>query len=304
MIKLGWLWGGQATKSFFYHASIVLGRSQCKSWDWETPSPSTHPSSETNLLSPITSWLTRVIRLRPWRRLYPLSGQMQWHKGGPDAPLSSCWPLPLFQSLRKGPEVEKVLGTGHIAALITHSVTIEPNVWPPPLGLTPSWQAGKVMGPLWLVCQQSAKTSPLRPLPQLCSCWLTAAKCFSPVLLCTGVTHREEQETGIMGGVRRWVTGGTLHSIKGFFLRVVLCKQKSLFWSVIYQRLLLLTSSLRRDYDWLRGQKKKKESVHRQDIPPLVNSKVNTSRKRVKEVYLFTQTRVEMLADVLPCIKD
>lgn len=94
--------------------------------------PSTHPSSETNLLSPITLWLTKVIRLRPWRRLYPLSGQMQWHKGGPDAPLSSCWPLPLFQSLRKGPEVEKVLGTGHIAALITHSVTIEPNVWPSP----------------------------------------------------------------------------------------------------------------------------------------------------------------------------
>lgn len=99
------------------------------------PSPSTHPSSETNLLSRRTSWLTKVICLRSRLRLYPFSGQMQWHKGGPDAPLSSCWPLPLFQSLRKGLEVEKVLGTGHIAALITHSVTIEPNVWPPPLGL-------------------------------------------------------------------------------------------------------------------------------------------------------------------------
>lgn len=50
------------------------------------PSLSTHPSLETNLLSPITSWLTRVIRLRLQQRLYPLSGQMQWHKGGPDAP--------------------------------------------------------------------------------------------------------------------------------------------------------------------------------------------------------------------------
>lgn len=229
------------------------------------PSSSTHPSSETNLLSPITSWLTRVIRLRPRRRLYPLSGQMQWHKGGPDAPLSSCWPLPLFQSLRKGPEVEKVLGTGHIAALITHSVTIEPNVWPPPLGLTPSWQAGKVMGPLWLVCQQSAKTAPLRPLPQPCSRWLTAAKCFSPASLRKGIAHREE-ETEIMGGVRRWATGGTLHPIKGFFAGGFV-QTKILFWGVICRRLLLLTPSLCPRL-WLAERREKEEREHRQDIPP------------------------------------
>lgn len=258
---------GQAIKASFYQTSIVLGRSQRKSWDDEMPSPSTHPSSETNLLSPITSWLTRVICLRPRRRLYPLSGQMQWHKGGPDAPLSSCWPLPLFQSLRKGPKVEKVLGTGHIAALITHSVTIEPNVWPPPLGLTPSWQAGKVMGPLWLVCQQSAKTAPLCPLPQPCSRWLTAAKCFSPASLCTGITHGEE-ETEIMGGVRRWVTGGTLHPIKGFFLLVVLCKQRGFFGALSIRGFSCWHPHCTRDCDWLRGQREKKESVHRQDIPP------------------------------------
>lgn len=117
---------------FFHQTSIVLGNKVNVNHGTMKCSPSAHPSSESNLLSPITSWLTRVICLRPHPRLYPLSGQMQWHKGGPDAPLSSCWPLPLFQTLRKGLEVEKVLGTGHIAALITHSVTIEPNVWPPP----------------------------------------------------------------------------------------------------------------------------------------------------------------------------
>ena len=31
-----------------------------------------------------------------------------------------------------------------------------------------------------------------------------------------GITHGEE-ETEIMGGVRRWAMGGTLHPIKGFF---------------------------------------------------------------------------------------
>lgn len=151
--------GGQV----FHLTSGVLGRIQCKSWEYEMPSPSTHPSTEPNLLSPITSWLTRVIRLRPQRRLYPLSGQMQWHKGGPDAPLSSCWPLPLFQSLRKGPEVEKVLGTGHIAALITHSVTIEPNVWPPPPGvnsfLTSRESNGASVARLPALSQDSASTS-------------------------------------------------------------------------------------------------------------------------------------------------
>ena len=193
---------------------------------------------------------------------------MQWHKGGPDAPLSSCWPLPLFQSLRKGLEVEKVLGTGHIAALITHSVTIEPNVCPPPsLGLTPSWQAGKVMGPLWLVCQQSAKTAPPCPLPQPCSRWLTAAKCFSPASLCTGIPCREA-ETEIMGGVRRWVTGGTLHPIKGF-LCWLSCANKEAF----LERHLSESSasdilSATRDCNWLRRHRKKKEIVHRQDIPP------------------------------------
>lgn len=235
-------------------------------------SPSTHPSSETNLLSPRTSWVTKVICLRPRARLYPLSGQMLWHKGGPDAPLSSWWPLSLFQSLRKGPKVEKVLGTGHIAALITHSVTIEPNVWsPPPLGLTPSWRAGKVMGPLWLVHQQSAKTAPLCPLPQLCSRWLTAAKCCSTVTQCTGITSREEQAQ-IIGGVRRWVTGGTSSHQRLFAGCLVQTKKAFL------ERYLpeaspadILTVPVTvigwggRERE--RGYRKMKESVHRQDIP-------------------------------------
>lgn len=173
VLRLGQLCCGQANKSLFHPASI--GRSQHKSW-------TTHPSSETNLLSLRTPWLTKVICLRSRLRLYPFSGQMQWHKGGPDAPLSSCWPLPLLQSLRKGPEVEKVLGTGHIAALITHSVTIELDA-PPPVGLTPSWQPGKVMGPLWLVCQQSAKTvfyavflGLNAPIPRHCAWWSHAGR--------------------------------------------------------------------------------------------------------------------------------
>ena len=242
---------------FFFQTSLVWGQSQCKSWNYEMPSPSTHPSSETNLLSPITSWLTRVIRLRPQRRLYPLSGQMLWHKGGPDAPLSSCWPLSLFQTLRKGPKVEKVLGTGHIAALITHSVTIEPNVWPPPLGLTPSWQAGKVMGPLWLVCQQSAKTAPLCRLPQPCSRWLTAAKCFSPASLCTGITRREK-EMEIMGGVRHWVTGRTLQPIKGF-LWVALCKQRGFFGALSIRGFSRLHPPVH-PWLWLAEETEKEES--------------------------------------------
>lgn len=218
------------------------------------PSPSTHPSSEPNLLSPITSWLTRVIRLRPQRRLYPLSGQMQWHKGGPDAPLSSCWPLPLFQSLRKGPEVEKVLGTGHIAALITHSVTIEPNVWPPPpLGLTPSWQAGKVMGPLSLVCQHSAKTAPLRPLPQPCPRRLTAAKCFGPAPL----FHGDHTQGGGDGDNGRCEAAGDRRDTSS---------HQRLFWSSCANKEPFLGAlSIRgfscwhphctRDSDWLRWQR-------------------------------------------------
>lgn len=47
-----------------------------------------------------------------------------------------------------------------------------------------------------------------------------------------------------MGGVRQWVTGGTLYPIKGFYAGC-LVQTKRLFWSVIYRRLLLLTSSLR-----------------------------------------------------------
>lgn len=187
-----------------------------------------HPSSETNLLSPRTSWLTKVIRLRPRLRLYPLSGQMQWHKGGPDAPLSSCWPLSLLQSLRKGPKVEKVLGTGHIAALITHSVTIEPNVLPPPFGLNSFLTSRESNG---------ASVAHLPPTNQdsssvLSSSALTAAKCYSPASLCSRITPRGE-ELELIEGMRQWVRGRTLHPIKGFLL-VILCKRRGFFWNIIY----------------------------------------------------------------------
>lgn len=260
-------------------------------------SPSTHPSLETNLLSPITSWLTRVICLRPRQGLHPLSGQMQWHKGGPDAPLSSCWPLPLFQTLRKGPEVAEVLGTGHIAALIRHSVTIESNVWPPPLGLTPSWQAGKVMGAslarLPAECQDSSSmSSSVAP----CSRWLTAAKRFSTVSRCT---HGEE-ETEIMGGVRRRVTGGDTSSHQRLS-PVVLYKQRGSFGALSIRGFSCWHPHRARHCDWLRRKRKKKG---RDRISPLVNRKANTVEREKGKSMTVTQTQGGLLADVLQCIKD
>lgn len=142
---------------------------------------------------------------------------MQWHKRGPDAPLSCCWPPSPFQSLRKGLEVEKVLGTGHIAALITHSVTIEPNVWPPPIGvnsfLTSRESNGASVACLPVQSQDSSS------VPSLRCCWLTAAKCFRPTLLTDN------------GGCEALGDRGTLHPIKGFyfFARCVV-QTKRLFW--------------------------------------------------------------------------
>lgn len=43
----------------FHQSLVVIVRSHRNSLDYETPSPSTHPSLESDLLSPITSWLTR-----------------------------------------------------------------------------------------------------------------------------------------------------------------------------------------------------------------------------------------------------
>lgn len=107
---------------------------------------------------------------------------------------------------------------------------------PPPPGLTPSWQAGKVMGPLWLVCQQSSKIASPRPLPQPCSRWLTATKCYSTSLRhCAGTSH---------AGRRRrvqWEVWGSGQQVGHFIpsktaLLVVLCKQRAFFFGVLSTR--------------------------------------------------------------------
>ena len=107
-----------------------------------------------------------------------------------------------------------------------------------------------------------------------------------------------------MGGVRRWVTGGgTLHPIKGSLL-VALCKQRGFFWSVIYRRLLLLTSSLRPATAIGRGGRERRKRACIDRISPLVNSKVNTVERERRKSTSVTQTGGEMLADVRRCIKD
>lgn len=104
-----------------------------------------------------------------------------------------------------------------------------------------------------------------------------------------------------MGSVRQWVTGGTLHPIKGlsFFFSpgFALCKQRGFFWSVIYRRLLLLTSSLRRRL----AEKTQREERERASTgyPPTVNSKVNRVERGLRTSTSVTQTWSEVLAHVL-----
>lgn len=178
---------------------------------------------------------------------------MLWHTGAPDAPLSCCWPFCLPMSEKVSWSWERP-GDRTLWALITHSVTITHIVWPPPPRLTLSWQAGKVTGggSLWLIGHYRAKTA------LLCSpSWLTATKCLGPVSLRTGITHREE-DTEIMGGVRRRVTGGILHPFKAFLL-VVCCRQRGFFRALSFRSFSCWHPHCSRKCDWPRRLKEERE---------------------------------------------
>lgn len=74
--------GCQVINSHLKPALPVLGQIQCQWQSCEMSSLSTHPSLETNLLCPITSWLTWVIRLRPQWRLDPSLDRCSGMGGG------------------------------------------------------------------------------------------------------------------------------------------------------------------------------------------------------------------------------
>lgn len=150
----------------------------------------------------------------------------------------------------------------------------------PPLGLTPSWQAGKVMGPLWLVCQHLAKTVALHPFPQPCSHWLTAAKCFSPMSL----FHRDHKQGGGDGDKGRCEAVGDRRDAS---------THQRLFWSscankeaflVTPGHILTAQATL---IGWDDRGRSKRACIDR--ISPLVSSKVNTIERERQKSTSVTQ---------------
>lgn len=67
--------------------------------------------------------------------------------------------------------------------------------------------------------------------------------------------------------------GGTLHPIKGFYFTGRLVQTKRLFWDVIYQRLLLLTSSVRPRLGLARKTEKEERKPAATGYPPWLTAK-------------------------------
>lgn len=92
--------------------------------------------------------------------------------------------------------------------------------------------------------------------------------------------------------------GGDTSSHQRLFFTGRLVQTKRLFWDVIYQRLLLLTSSARPRLGLAGRTEKEERKRAATGYPPLVNSKVNTVERERKEVYLRLEVRcLQMSSD-------